>query len=850
MFRSSVFLLAGLVAAGASLAAPQELDRAIELHLAGDLDAALRLYRRVAERDAGSDPEGAGIALTNVCLIELNRSRLQEALAACVRATALLERLPEAGALLAQSLNNTGLVLQSLGRFDEATAVLERALSVNTRLGAAEAQAINLSNLGAAAFDAGEFGAALRYHRRALELAERHAGVAWAAEQRRIARVNLAVDLEKLGEYGRALRMLREALAESPAHEAAIRTNLAVMYRNLGDPVRAAELLEEAIALLERQGDRAALAAALMNLGLVQHRGLDDPRSAEATLRRSLAAANAAGSVPERIRARILLADLLRDQGRLPEALREYERARAEGATAGAREAIWTALAGMARTALLSGDPARSWEWSHQALELIEQTRARMATSSERAAFFADQRAVVSVAIDALWRLHTRAPGDGHDRRALELATAAKAFDLRELLGAQPAAEEAASAPPAPVAAATAGSVTDPAARRGTRPSSPSALLEYFLGERDAYLWVVRPDGLGMHALGSTPRLERLVRAVHARLVAHAPAPAPALAQLAATLLAPAAELLSTAQQLRVAPDGMLMYLPFELLPMPGATTPLLRRVAVRYTPSGALPPPPAQASLPERLLAFADPALPKPGPDSDDPAALLIERLRLRPLPAADAEVRQAARATGLPLALASRGDATETAFRERAGGGERVLHLATHAVFDERSSRGPAILLAADAHHDGLLYADEIARLRVPARLAVLAACSTALGGRRDGRAARSLYGAFLAAGTEAVVATLWDVEDTAAAALLGQFYFELGRGRTAAEALRRAKLRLLDDDRWRDRPDWAAFVLVGGNPRLRTRVARPWVWLLLAAVAALTAAAAAAFAGRGRS
>jgi len=42
--------------------------------------------------------------------------------------------------------------------------------------------------------------------------------------------------------------------------------------------------------------------------------------------------------------------------------------------------------------------------------------------------------------------------------------------------------------------------------------------------------------------------------------------------------------------------------------------------------------------------------------------------------------------------------------------------------------------------------------------------------------------------------------------------QFYHELGRGRRPAEALRRAKLRMLRDPYWGQTPRWAAWILVG--------------------------------------
>jgi CHAT domain-containing protein len=115
------------------------------------------------------------------------------------------------------------------------------------------------------------------------------------------------------------------------------------------------------------------------------------------------------------------------------------------------------------------------------------------------------------------------------------------------------------------------------------------------------------------------------------------------------------------------------------------------------------------------------------------------------------------------------------------------------------------------------------------------VASACRTALGPGEDGQALASLTGAFLAAGSRSVVATLWDVGDASTAVFMQQFYWELGQSRTPAEALRAAKRHLRADPRW-SRPDlWAGYVLVGNAPAVVPRKI-PWVlWgaLIVAAV-----------------
>jgi CHAT domain-containing protein len=195
-------------------------------------------------------------------------------------------------------------------------------------------------------------------------------------------------------------------------------------------------------------------------------------------------------------------------------------------------------------------------------------------------------------------------------------------------------------------------------------------------------------------------------------------------------------------------------------------------------------------------------------------------------PLPAAQKELETIGGLLGGQSRVFTGEGATEQAFRESFARGARVVHFATHTVVDERPGGGAAILLTAAGEDDGLLSPREIAGLEGRADLAVLAACSTALGSGEDGGALVSLTGSFLAAGSPAVVATLWDVGDAATAAFMEQLYAQLGRGLPPDEALRAAKLRLRADPRWNRPALWAGYVLVGEAPPVASG-RRAWLW-----------------------
>ena len=376
-------------------------------------------------------------------------------------------------------------------------------------------------------------------------------------------------------------------------------------------------------------------------------------------------------------------------------------------------------------------------------------------------------------------------------------------------------------------------------ARKTTR-AGDDILLEYFLGEERLYRWTVRRSGLRMEDAGPKRPLLGAILRIHQDL-AHGAAPeAAAITGLSRTLLGDAGTLPEDGARLRIAPDGLLHYLPFEILEhsaAPGA--PLVERAAVSYLPSASALWATAARGRPAgplRLVGFGAPV------PSRSPGLLALPRLEPVPLPAAERELATIGSLLGGRSEVFTGGRATERAFREAFARGADVVHFATHTVVDERPGGGAAILLSADGEDDGLLSPREIAGLDGRCELAVLAACRTALSNEEDGEnggALASLTGSFLAAGSPAVVATLWDVGDAAAAAFMEQLYAQLGQGLPPDEALRRAKLRLRADPRW-DRPAlWAGYVIVGEAAPVEPRRTGVW-WVGAAALALLGLAA----------
>jgi CHAT domain-containing protein len=138
-------------------------------------------------------------------------------------------------------------------------------------------------------------------------------------------------------------------------------------------------------------------------------------------------------------------------------------------------------------------------------------------------------------------------------------------------------------------------------------------------------------------------------------------------------------------------------------------------------------------------------------------------------------------------------------------------IVHIASHGEF--RSAAGESYLLA----HDRKMSMDDLEEMISPRKftgkpveLLCLSACRTAAG---DDRAALGLAGVAVKSGARSVVASLWYVDDTAAANTMVGFHRHLWNdGKSKAEALRQAQLDILKQDPLAHPYLWAPFILIG--------------------------------------
>jgi len=144
------------------------------------------------------------------------------------------------------------------------------------------------------------------------------------------------------------------------------------------------------------------------------------------------------------------------------------------------------------------------------------------------------------------------------------------------------------------------------------------------------------------------------------------------------------------------------------------------------------------------------------------------------------------------------------------------RVVHFATHGLLDARHPENSGLVLAmfdSQGHEqDGYLRVSDIHGLKLSADLVVLSSCESALGKDMGSEGIIGLPRAFLYAGARRVIASLWKVDDEAAAELMADFYEALNAGESPSSALSQAQRKLRRNPRFRDPYFWAAFFIEG--------------------------------------
>ncbi|MFY9821193.1 MAG: CHAT domain-containing tetratricopeptide repeat protein [Thermoanaerobaculia bacterium] len=840
-------------------------DQCLVLHARGGVQPALACYREALAlyhqlgetRDESAVLNNLGYAFFSLGEPQPAEENYRQALA-IRRATG--DRAGEA-----QALNNLAVLFRSLGEAGEAFRAYGEAREILATLDDRRQEATTLYNLGVAYSVAGEVERARIYLNHALELSR-------SVEDRRgeIVTLNGLGWLEtRSGEAGKAIPLHRQALAIARATQDARNEGISRGYLGeaeaaAGRPSGMAEALAEldqALALQRRTKDRYDEAVSLRRKGEILTAG---GRAAEALplFEQSLLASRALGDRVDEAIALAARARTLRDQGELDRAAGDVEAAIA------ALESLRTRLGNPDLRAAFLG--SRSDVYELRVDILMRLATARPGQGFEQAAFKASEQARARALLDVLQESGAQVrtgvdPALVARQRDLERRFALKADRLQSLLGRGKGGQAESKTLEIDIEQIQAAlDNLDGEIRRSNpryadltqpRAASPqeiqgllddgTLLLEYSLGRQRSYVWAVDATTLHSYVLPGREEIERAARAYYQALSTPAPRGGDGgrtrLGQtLSRMLLAPVAGQLGE-RRLAIVADGALDYIPLDVLPepgRPGRPAPLLERHEVVELPS-------ASVLLAERrelaqrqpardlAIVIADPVfqaedsrVARGGPGSPAAAKSAGVRRGEEPENLSRLSRLRFSRQEALAIAgLAPPGQVTTeldfAADRDLALSGRlrdfRYVHFATHGFFNaERPALSGLALSRVDpAGHprEGFLRLRDIYDLDLAADLVVLSGCETALGKEIRGEGLLGLTRGFLYAGAPRVIASLWWIDDRATAELMTALYRGLWKeDLRPVAALRKARLALARQHRFRDPSYWGGFVLQG--------------------------------------
>ena len=331
-------------------------------------------------------------------------------------------------------------------------------------------------------------------------------------------------------------------------------------------------------------------------------------------------------------------------------------------------------------------------------------------------------------------------------------------------------------------------------------------------------------------------------------------------------VLAPLQAAIGGARRVLISPDGDLNLVPFDAL-IDARGRYAIERYAITYLTSGRdllrMQVPRASRSAP---VIVANPLFGEPAPSrstlasrasSARMAARAVARAGQRGSPIGDdlssvyftplAATASEGRAIKelFPEATLFTGRRATTAALQRMEA-PRLLHIASHGFFlhdatenmppssPAGSARGTRAMsatvkvenpllrsglalaganLTRDPNDDGILTALEASGLNLwGTKLVTLSACDTGVGEVRNGEGVYGLRRAFVLAGAETLVMSLWPVSDYVTREMMTAYYSGLREGLGRGDALRHAKLAMLKRQRRQHPYYWASFIQSG--------------------------------------
>lgn len=300
------------------------------------------------------------------------------------------------------------------------------------------------------------------------------------------------------------------------------------------------------------------------------------------------------------------------------------------------------------------------------------------------------------------------------------------------------------------------------------------------------------------------------------------------------TLIKPHIELVGS-KRLIIIPDGLLGYLPFDILieydfeaeKIKYRDLPfLIRNHPISYSYSATIrynnyfDPDPGSKLENKSILAFA------PSYDTEKSRNENLGELKF-----AKPEVENIVSNYGGKSFINSR--ATKENFLNNAESSD-ILHLAMHTIInDSLPLQSKLVFYGSDGDStSNYMYTHEIYNLDINAAMVTLSACNTGSGELRKGEGIMSLARGFVYAGVPSIVITLWEVQDVTGSKIMDYYYENLSEGMKKDEALQKAKLKTLNSANMANAHPffWSAYIINGDTSEIIvTQDSKSYYWIL---------------------
>jgi len=746
------------------------------------------------------------------------------------------------------TLNDLGLVYSSLGEKQKALEYYNQALPIQRAVGDSRLEGIILSNIGTVYSDLGEKQKALEYYNQVLPIARETSN----RDGEATALTNIGAVYSDLGQKQKALDYFTQALPilrdiGDRRGEGMILNNIGLIYDDLGEKQKALEYYDQALPILREVGDRRVEAIILSNIGTLY----SDLGAKQKALSNDMAALSLAKAVGDPdlqggIDSSLMtyFHELQRPEVAIffgMDAVNSYQQIRKnisgldKGVQAGfakSKSATYRKLAELLVQTDRLGEAEQvldllkeqelkevvrgAAEDAAAKVEPLKLTPAQQKAQSELVAPAKTAEALTALSVEygALLAKEKRTPEEDARLKALDASIEqgngeVSAFFKNTLYPelAQKAGTQDANALLSKEKSDVSG-LQNTLAELGPRVMG----IRLLLGEDHAYAIVVTANARKKFELKATPaELRSNVLQVRDDLRSPSSGPKPHLAELYAMVVAPWGDGLKALEQnpagqgrgqdhvptLLWSLDGVLRYLPMAAL-YDGQHYMVERFNSVLFTPESY-----------EHMTASSD----------RNAAGLRVLAMGLSKsyggLPALPGVMPELEAVVHDPAVPDSHGPMegrllpneqfTLAALKTELGSGKSfpVVHIASHFVEETGSGEEPCLMLGGENAGAAEGYALTLSKMEDSSisfhgtQLLTLSACSTAKGdAAKDGQEMDSLGMIAQQKDAEAVLATLWDVNDASTSWLMSEFYARWVKDPAdgKAEALRQTQLAFL--------------------------------------------------------